>query len=61
MSFKKDRGEFRKEIPYFPINEYWDYHGTKIMTHTWEPRPNVRRKAVIVFHHSLNGHIGTFG
>jgi len=50
-----------KKIPYYPINEYWNYHGTKLMTHTWEPPKNVKPKAVLIFFHSLNGHTGTSG
>lgn len=61
ISLKKSKVEFTKDIPYFPINEYWDYHGTKLMTHTWEPPSHIKRKGVIVFLHSLNGHTGTFG
>lgn len=61
IKLKKSKQEFKKEIPYFPHNEYWNYHGTKLMTHTWEPPLHKKRKAIVVFLHSLNGHTGTFG
>jgi hypothetical protein len=34
-SLKKVNTYFAKEIPFFPNKEIWDYHGTKLMTHTW--------------------------
>ncbi len=50
-----------RDIPFFPIKQQWDYHGTKLMTHYWEPHSGVKPKAVVIFFHSLNGHTSLCG
>lgn len=61
ISLPKSNLQLTKDIPFFPINEYWDYHGVKLMMHFWEPPENVKPRAVVVFFHSLNGHASMCG
>ena len=35
VSLPKSNLQLAKDIPFFPNCEYWDYHGVKLMTHTW--------------------------
>jgi hypothetical protein len=57
----KSNIQFSKDIPFFPLSEYWDYHGVKLMMHFWEPPARIKPKAVVVFFHSLNGHTAMCG
>lgn len=61
ISLPKSNFQLTKQIPFFPVKEYWDYHGLKLMTHLWEPAKGVKHRAVVVFFHSLNGHASMCG